>query len=89
MIDLSLKKTKVVKDNPYHPDLETQVVWESSNCKIVEDFFGGITNKKVYSVFVNGEFECVGKFPSDFSKSIARQIKDVVLAKYPNETFSQ
>ena len=86
MIDLSFKRTNVVKNNPYHPELIGEVTWESSNCKIIEEFLGGVTSKNRYSIYIREEY--IGKFHTDFAKSMANQIKTVILEKFPNETFS-
>jgi len=87
MIDLSLKKTKEIKDNPFHPNLVTETIWESSNCKIIQEFLGGISSAHLFHVFYEGEE--IGSFKQDFAKYILNQIKDVFLVKFPDIKFNR
>jgi hypothetical protein len=87
MIDLHLIKKGTARNNPNWPEIDTEVIWESSNCKIIDEFIGGIAENRLYHVIYNGEE--IGNFKQDFSKNIVNQIKGVFLAKFPNITFDR
>ena len=69
-------KIKEKRDNPFYPDLITEIRWGNGEYVVVEENRGGIRPTILYRVLK--DHEELGTFYQDFSKSLKEQIWGVI-----------